>query len=351
MKFSKTVSRQLPLGTVLVTALALGACGGGGSSGTPAATPPAASPPVASLGCSNVQGSGNGFVMGVCVTSTSAGGIFQSYTVSVDRSASSLKAYTATLAGSPSGASTATSGIAGEDCASNGIGNAFVYTTVALDSAGVTTGPQWIIQAVNENFSPNSPLTCRQTGAIQLAARNPAYFPMTYLDGGMIERLASAATTPPVSTYLAGWVNTINATGNAAPSASRSYTVGKSVGRAVTQTAGVFGVDAAASGSATPTAITISMSGFNYRRDNSDGSQATPPGADQRLGSITLTGTVSGSTFSGTVSGSDGVGTSGAVTGTFEGKFGGPAGNEVAARYAIKFNSNSAVVAGSVFLK
>jgi hypothetical protein len=353
MKPSNLLSRQLPLGTVLVAALALGACGGGGgSSGTPAATPPAASPPVASLGCSNVLGSGTGYVMGVCVTSTGAtGGVFQNYTVAVDRSATGTKAYTATLGGSPTGASTVTSGISGEECGANGIGNAFVYTTVALDTAGATSGPQWIVQSVNETFAPNTPILCKQTGSGQLALRNPAYFPMTYLDGGMVERLATAAASPPVSTYLAGWVSSISTTGNAAPTANRTYSTGRTVARAVTQVAGAFGVDTAASASVVGSTITISMSNFSYRRDNADGTSAALPAADHRLGSVTLTGTISGTTFSGTVSGSNLVGTSGAVTGTFEGQFGGPAGSEVAARYAIRFTGNSSVVAGSVFLK
>jgi hypothetical protein len=353
MKPSNLLSRQLPLGTVLVAALALGACGGGGgSSGTPAASPPAASPPVASLGCSNVQGSGNGYVMGVCVTSNgSTGGVFQNYTVGVDRSSTGIKAYTATLGGSPSGAGTVTSSISGEECAANGIGNAFVYTTVSLDTAGATTGPQWIVQSVNETFAPNTPLLCKQTGSSQLALRNPAYFPMTYLDGGMVERLATAAASPPVSTYLAGWVSSINSTGNAAPSANRSYTSGRTVARAVTQVAGAYGVDTAASATVTGSSITISLSNFSYRRDNADGTTAGIPAADHRLGSVTMTGTISGSTFSGTIVGSDVAGSAGAVTGTFEGRFGGPAGSEVAARYAIRFTGNSSVVAGAVFLK
>jgi hypothetical protein len=346
MKNSVSTSRLCSSALVLSAAMVLAACGGGSETPTTVVQPPGGGvlPPVSSLPCDNVKNGGTGYVAGVCNATAGVGGVFQNYPLTVKRG-SVLQSYDVSLGGAPVGNNTATAILAGEDCESNNAGNISLYTTFKFDAAANLTGPQWIVQALNESFGDKLGV-CKQSDPNLQLQRRPAALGMTYLDAGQIERFASGTSAATgFSTYYAGWYSALSAS-NAAPAAAKTYSSGKAVASLVNQVGGAFGVGADVTASFASGTLTLSMANFSYKQCVASATSVTcinqtaPPPAGSTLTTVTASATVTGSTFSGTITGPTG------LTGKFEGTFGGPTGQEIAGRFAIGFTGNGTVVVG-----
>lgn len=361
MLFAKKSRTQLLKATgaaFLVSTLV--ACGGGGGSDTTAGTPPAGSPPAAGtppaaapapLGGINCiasvagAGAGPGYVVGACVlpasgtTPAQINSQFQNFPVNVGTESgntsdvNSLRRFSLDVQTPVSAGSRALDGT-NERCDGNILGNVTSYLTeLYVDATNPGTSPSFTILSPSQKYGRNL-AQCR-------LAANPldgASYPLVYLDFGTFERYLGESTL-----YYGGWSaqRVTSAGSNAAPAGAKTFGSGAMIGYRTTSSLS-YGMSATipAGASWNGTTLTMTMGTFVYSRRNE-----TNPNPGEVIPTLTFTSNAgSGDTLSGVITGTG-------VTGVFEGKFGGPAGQEFAGKMQLTMASSGHKIVGAFAIK
>jgi hypothetical protein len=346
-KISRTQALKATGAAFLVSTLV--ACGGGGGSDTTAATPPAGTTPAAptpaapaplgGINCiASVAGSGvgPGYVVGACVlpaTATTAAQInsqFQNFQVNVATDASDTRKFSLDVQ-TPVSAGSRTLDGTNERCDGNILGNVTNYLTeLYVDATNPATSPSFSILSPAQKYG-------RNVAQCRLAA-NPldgASYPLTYLDFGTFERYLGES-----SLYYGGWTAQRTAT-NAAPTSAKTYAAGLMIGYRTTNSLS-YGMSATvpAGASWNGSTLTFTMGSFVYSRRNE-----TNPNPGEVIPTLTFASTAgSGGTLSGVITGTG-------VTGVFEGKFGGPNGQEFAGKMQLTLAQSQHKIVGAFAIK